>query len=75
MRNFRLVAERLKAKPVTLDGQKVTYAGFISMVLTALYEQDAGAEVTDLAAKLYALTVPGAKPSTTNACEVWTSSS
>jgi pimeloyl-ACP methyl ester carboxylesterase len=65
MHNFRIIAERLKTRPVTLDGEKITYAGFISMVLTALYEQDAGAEVTDLAAKLYALTVPGAKPSTT----------
>ena len=65
MRNFRTIAERLKAAPVTLDGDKVTYAGFISMVLTALYEPDAGAEVTDLAAKLYALAVPGAQPTST----------
>jgi pimeloyl-ACP methyl ester carboxylesterase len=62
MRTFRAVAESLKAHPVTLDGDEVTYAGFIGLVLTALYEQDAGDEITDLAAKLYALTRPGAKP-------------
>jgi pimeloyl-ACP methyl ester carboxylesterase len=70
MHNFRVVAQRLKAKPVTFEGETVTYAGFISMVLTSLYEPDAGAEVTDLAAKLYALTTPGAKPSTTQLAAV-----
>jgi pimeloyl-ACP methyl ester carboxylesterase len=56
MVTFRTVAERLKAKPVTLDGDKITYAGFVGLVLSALYETDAGDEITDLAAKLYALT-------------------
>jgi hypothetical protein len=65
MRNFRVVAERLKTKPVTLDGDQITYAGFVGLVLSALYETDAGAEVTDLAAKLYEVTTPGAGPSTT----------
>jgi pimeloyl-ACP methyl ester carboxylesterase len=65
MRTFRAVAESLKAKPVTLDGDTVTYAGFIGLVLSALYEPDAGDEVTDLTAKLYALITPGAKPTST----------
>ncbi|MFI6072701.1 alpha/beta fold hydrolase [Actinoplanes sp. NPDC051343] len=65
MRTFRAVAESLKAKPVTLDGDTITYAGFIGLVLSALYEPDAGDEITDLTAKLYDLTTPGAKPSST----------
>jgi pimeloyl-ACP methyl ester carboxylesterase len=62
MRTFRTVAESLKTKPITLDGDKITYAGFVGLVLSALYEPDAGAQVTDLAAKLYALITPGASP-------------
>jgi pimeloyl-ACP methyl ester carboxylesterase len=65
MRTFRAVAESLKAKPVTLDGDTITYAGFIGLVLSALYGPDAGDEITDLTAKLYDLTTPGAKPSST----------
>jgi pimeloyl-ACP methyl ester carboxylesterase len=65
MTTFRTVAERLKAKPVILDGDTITYAGFIGLVLSALYEPDAGDEVTDLAAKLYAVIAPGAAPTAT----------
>jgi pimeloyl-ACP methyl ester carboxylesterase len=63
LHQFRVVAERLKKKPVTVSGTKVTYAVFISMVLSALYATDAGDEVTSLASTLYLLTTPGVTPS------------
>ncbi|MFI5890354.1 alpha/beta hydrolase [Actinoplanes sp. NPDC051513] len=69
MRRFRVIAERLKARPLTVGDEKVTYALFISMVLGALYEPDAGAEVTALAAELYQLTTPGFVPSRTKLAE------
>ncbi|MGX6606449.1 alpha/beta fold hydrolase [Micromonosporaceae bacterium Da 78-11] len=62
LHRFRVIAERLKAKPLTLRGQKVTYSSFIGMVLGALYEHDAGDQVTDIAAQLYLLTTPGYVP-------------
>ncbi|GAA2637211.1 alpha/beta fold hydrolase [Paractinoplanes durhamensis] len=62
MHNFRVVAERLKKKPLVVDGLTVTYASFISMVLGALYEPAAGAEVTGMAAEIYQLTTPGYTP-------------
>jgi pimeloyl-ACP methyl ester carboxylesterase len=62
MENFRVIAERLKNKPLTVDGERVTYAAFISMVLGALYEPTAGAEVTGLAAEVFKLTTPGYVP-------------
>jgi pimeloyl-ACP methyl ester carboxylesterase len=70
MRNFRVVAERLKRKPLTVDGQTVTYAGFIGMVMSALYAPSAGAEVTGLAAEVYQLTTPGYKPTKTKLTQV-----
>jgi pimeloyl-ACP methyl ester carboxylesterase len=63
MRRFRVVAERLKRRPITVGGETVTYALFIGMVLSALYEPDAGTEVTGLAADLYLMTTPGYVPS------------
>lgn len=65
MRRFREIAERLKASPLTVGGETVTYALFISMVLGALYAPDAGAEVTGLAAEVYQLTTPGYVPGKT----------
>ncbi|WP_433361666.1 alpha/beta hydrolase [Actinoplanes sp. CA-142083] len=62
MRRFRVIAERLKAHPFAAGNEKVTYAMFIGMVLSALYEPDAGDEVTALAAQLYQLTTPGYVP-------------
>jgi hypothetical protein len=70
LRRFRVVAERLKARPVSLTGVRVTYAIFISMVLGALYTTDAGADVTDLAANLYLLTTPGHVPTAAKLAEV-----
>jgi len=67
LHRFRVVAERLKAKPVSVADEKITYAAFISLVLGALYEPDAGAEVTDIAAKLYAFTTPGYTPTAAQA--------
>ncbi|GIM88433.1 alpha/beta hydrolase [Paractinoplanes toevensis] len=63
MGNFRVIAERLKKKPLVVDDLTLTYAGFISMVLSALYQPDAGTEVTGLAAEVFALTTPGYRPS------------
>jgi len=64
LHRFRVIAERLKAKPLTILDEKITYAVFISLVLGALYEPVAGALVTGIAAILYELTTPGASPST-----------
>ena len=62
LHRFRVIAERLKKKPLDLGGTKVTYPVFIDAVLAALYGPDAGAEITDLAAALYLLTTPGHVP-------------
>jgi hypothetical protein len=62
MRNFRVLAERLKKNPVTVGGETLTYALFISLVLSALYGPDAGAEITGVAAELFPLTTPGYVP-------------
>ncbi|MBL7261639.1 alpha/beta hydrolase [Paractinoplanes lichenicola] len=61
LRRFRIIADRLKAKPLTVGGQKITYAAFVSMALSSLYDVEAGAEVTEMAAALWRLTTPGAK--------------
>ncbi len=63
LRRFRELAERLKAKPLVLSAEKVTYASFIGLILSALYEHDAGDQVTDPAAQLYQLSTPGYVPS------------
>ena len=69
-RRFRAIAERLKARPLSLTGEKITYAVFISMVLGSLYTPEAGADVTDLAAKLDLLTTPGYVPSAAKLADV-----
>ncbi|MBM2623052.1 alpha/beta fold hydrolase [Actinoplanes sp. LDG1-06] len=70
LRRFRIVANRLKAKPLSVGGQKITYATFISMALSSLYDVEAGAEVTELAAALWRLTTPGAKTTGTETLTV-----
>ncbi|MEU4237675.1 alpha/beta hydrolase [Actinoplanes sp. NPDC026619] len=62
MQNFRVIAERLKSEPLVVEGQTLTYAAFIGMILGALYEPAAGTEVTTLAAEVYRLTTPGYVP-------------
>ena len=62
LHRFRVIAERLKRKPVTLEGERLTYALLVSAVLGALYSADAGAAVTNLAAAVYPLTTPGHVP-------------
>ncbi|MBU2669380.1 alpha/beta hydrolase [Actinoplanes bogorensis] len=61
LRRFRTIANRLKARPVRIGGQKITYAAFVSMALSSLYDVEAGAEVTEMAAAMWRLTTPGAK--------------
>jgi len=56
VQRFATLAGRLRAKPVTYTGTKLTYADFIGSTLGALYGQDAGADVTELAADLWTLT-------------------
>ena len=65
LHRFRVLAERLKRRPLTVSGERITYAAFVSMTLGALYDTDAGAQVTDLAAALYRLTTPGYVPTAT----------
>jgi pimeloyl-ACP methyl ester carboxylesterase len=62
LRQFRELAVRLQRKPLVVAGETVTYASFIGMVLSSLYEPTAGAEVTGMAAQLYRLTTPGYLP-------------
>nr|WP_221381343.1 alpha/beta hydrolase [Actinoplanes polyasparticus] len=64
IRRFRVIATRLKAEPLSVEGEKITYAMFVSMVLSSLYDVEAGADVTALAAAVWRLTTPGAKPAT-----------
>jgi pimeloyl-ACP methyl ester carboxylesterase len=63
LRHFAVLAERLQRQPITVGTTTVTYASFIGMVLSALYQPDAGAEVTGLAAELYELVTAGSVPS------------
>lgn len=56
VRRFATLAGRLKARPVTLEGATLTYATFISIVLSSLYAEDAPDEVTGLAHDLWTLT-------------------
>ncbi|HEY0002352.1 MAG TPA: alpha/beta hydrolase [Actinoplanes sp.] len=62
LHQFREIADRLQHKPLVVGVEKVTYAAFIGMVLGALYEPEAGAEVTGMAAQVYRLTTPGYVP-------------
>ena len=62
LHRFRVLAQRLKTKPVDISGEKITYAAFVGLVLSALYTTDAGGSVTDMAAKLYEITTPGYTP-------------
>ena len=59
---FETLAQRLRAKPVTVDGQKVTYADFIGDVLSALYAADGYREIDDTAAQLWTASDPAAAP-------------
>ncbi|MDY7083685.1 MAG: alpha/beta hydrolase [Actinomycetota bacterium] len=70
LRRFRIIANRLKAKPLTVGGQKITYAAFVSMALSSLYDVEAGADLTEMAAALWRLTTPGAKATGTEAAIV-----
>ena len=63
LRHFAELSERLRRRPITVGTTTVTYASFIGMVLSALYQPDAGVEVTGLAAELYELVTSGATPS------------
>jgi pimeloyl-ACP methyl ester carboxylesterase len=62
LKRFRTIAERLKKKPISLGKTKVTYPLFVGTVLGALYDADAGAEITEFTAALYQLTTPGYVP-------------
>jgi len=63
LRRFGELAARLQRQPITVGTLKVTYASFIGMVLSALYQPDAGAEVTGLAVELYELVTAGSAAS------------
>jgi pimeloyl-ACP methyl ester carboxylesterase len=64
VKNFDLIATRLKARPVVLEDEgesvTVTYAGFITYTLFALYSPSGYRSITSLAAELIILTEPPA---------------
>jgi pimeloyl-ACP methyl ester carboxylesterase len=70
VQRFAVLADRLKKKPVVAQGEKVTYALFVSMVLGALYAPDAGDEITSLAAALYLLSTAGHVPTQSELSDV-----
>ncbi|GAA2482932.1 alpha/beta fold hydrolase [Winogradskya humida] len=57
---FATITAALKAKPLTIQGEKLTYAAFIGAVLSSLYGQDAPVQVTGLAADVWTLMHGGA---------------
>ena len=65
VRNFETVAHRLRAKPLTIPDETgtvtITYADFISDVLTLLFGRTAGDDIAELAADVWqALNGPSA---------------
>ncbi|MEV4704260.1 alpha/beta fold hydrolase [Actinoplanes sp. NPDC049316] len=56
VRRFGILTRRLQAKPVTVEGTKITYAALIGEVLGALYGDDAAEQVTAMASDLWTLT-------------------
>ncbi|WP_131736610.1 alpha/beta hydrolase [Actinomadura roseirufa] len=58
VKNFDVLAKRLKAKPADVEGEKVTYADFIGGVLGALYYPDGFAIVDGIASTLWKATSP-----------------
>ena len=59
---FATLARRLRTKPVTVDGEKVTYADFIGNVWGALYGPDGFDEIDQSAAQLWTASDPAAAP-------------
>lgn len=59
---FATLAQRLRTKPVTVDGEKVTYADFIGNVWGALYDPDGFDEIDQSAAQLWTASDPAATP-------------
>jgi pimeloyl-ACP methyl ester carboxylesterase len=56
VQRFEILARRLKAAPVTVEGTRITYASFIGDLLGALYADDAPERVTAMANELWTLT-------------------
>jgi pimeloyl-ACP methyl ester carboxylesterase len=59
---FATLAQRLRAKPVTVDDRQITYADFIGDVLSALYSPDGYLEIDQSAAQLWTASDPAAAP-------------
>jgi len=59
---FKTLTQRLRAKPVTVDGKKVTYADFIGNVLTSLYAPEGYIEVDETASQVWTASDPAAAP-------------
>lgn len=58
VKNFDILTKRLKAKPVEVEGGKVTYADFIGAMLSALYSPDGYSFVDFLSTSLWTATSP-----------------
>ena len=59
---FATLAQRLRTKPVTVDGKKIRYADFINDVWQFLYSADGFDEIDQSAAQLWTATDPTAAP-------------
>ncbi|MFI0411163.1 alpha/beta hydrolase [Actinomadura sp. 3N508] len=58
VKNFGVLAERLKAKPADLDGDKVTYADLVSGALGELYYPDGYIYINTALTQLWQATTP-----------------
>jgi len=59
---FETLAQRLRAKPVTVGGQTVTYADFIGGVVGDLYGPRGSSDIDQSAAQLWTASDPAAAP-------------
>ncbi|GAA4240713.1 alpha/beta hydrolase [Actinomadura meridiana] len=59
VKNFAVLAERLKAKPADLEGEKVTYADFVSYMLALLYYPEGSAVMDSMITELWKATSSG----------------
>jgi len=67
---FGILTRRLRARPVTIEGTKVTYAMFLGEVLGALYGDDAAEQVTAMASEFWTLTSTHASAAAATAATV-----
>ncbi|HEY5844761.1 MAG TPA: alpha/beta hydrolase [Mycobacterium sp.] len=61
VKNWKLIGDRLRAKPLKFDGEPYGYPEFSGEALSALYYEDGAGYIAELGADLIVLTEPPAK--------------